>query len=206
LEAHQKARKMNRLYDLKIPVIGITGGIASGKSTVSKILMNQGEHVICADSIVKEIYQQDSTKNLIQRIAGKAIDDKNEINFKILRDLFFQNKQIKLELENHIHPQIERYFKDKMKSDLQRIFYDVPLLFEKKMESKFDYIILVKVNEETQLERLTKRDNIGPELAKKIIKNQLHFTEKEKRSDFIIDNNQDQSELEQKTLLILKQI
>jgi len=197
---------MNRLYDLKIPVIGITGGIASGKSTVSKILMNQGEHVICADSIVKEIYQQDSTKNLIQRIAGKAIDDKNEINFKILRDLFFQNKQIKLELENHIHPQIERYFKDKMKSDLQRIFYDVPLLFEKKMESKFDYIILVKVNEETQLERLTKRDNIGPELAKKIIKNQLHFTEKEKRSDFIIDNNQDQSELEQKTLLILKQI
>ena len=93
-----------------------------------------------------------------------------------------------------------------MKSDLQRIFYDVPLLFEKKMESKFDYIILVKVNEETQLERLTKRDNIGPELAKKIIKNQLHFTEKEKRSDFIIDNNQDQSELEQKTLLILKQI
>ena len=206
MEAHQKARKMNRLYDLKIPVIGITGGIASGKSTVSKILMNQGEHVICADSIVKEIYQQDSTKNLIQRIAGKAIDDKNEINFKILRDLFFQNKQIKLELENHIHPQIERYFKDKMKSDLQRIFYDVPLLFEKKMESKFDYIILVKVNEETQLERLTKRDNIGPELAKKIIKNQLHFTEKEKRSDFIIDNNQDQSELEQKTLLILKQI
>ena len=197
---------MNRLYDLKIPVIGITGGIASGKSTVSKILMNQGEHVICADSIVKEIYQQDSTKNLIQRIAGKAIDDKNEINFKILRDLFFQNKQIKLELENHIHPQIERYFKDKMKSDLQRIFYDVPLLFEKKMESKFDYIILVKVNEETQLERLTKRDNIGPGLAKKIIKNQLHFTEKEKRSDFIIDNNQDQSELEQKTLLILKQI
>jgi len=197
---------MNRLYGLKIPVIGITGGIASGKSTVSKILMNQGEHVICADSIVKEIYQQDSTKNLIQRIAGKAIDDKNEINFKILRDLFFQNKQIKLELENHIHPQIERYFKDKMKSDLQRIFYDVPLLFEKKMESKFDYIILVKVNEETQLERLTKRDNIGPELAKKIIKNQLHFTEKEKRSDFIIDNNQDQSELEQKTLLILKQI
>jgi len=197
---------MNRLYDLKIPVIGITGGIASGKSTVSKILMNQGEHVICADSIVKEIYQQDSTKNLIQRIAGKAIDDKSEINFKILRDLFFQNKQIKLELENHIHPQIERFFKDKMKSDLQRIFYDVPLLFEKKMESKFDYIILVKVNEETQLERLTKRDNIGPELAKKIIKNQLHFTEKEKRSDFIIDNNQDQSELEQKTLLILKQI
>lgn len=197
---------MNRLYNLTIPIIGITGGIASGKSSFSKLIADLGELVICADNIVKEIYSKSETKKYIKEIAPVAIDQSGEINFKKLRELFFNNNQIKINIEQFIHPKIEPYFKEKILKNHQRVFYDVPLLFEKKMESNFDHIVLVKVNEEIQLQRLINRDHITEDLAKKIIKNQLHFTEKEKMSNFIVENNLGLPELKQEALNILKKI
>ena len=197
---------MKRLYDISSPLIGITGGIATGKSTVSSIIKTQGEKVICADEIIKSIYTQKPTLSFIEKKCPSVIDKESKINFTKLRKEFFSNNKLKNEIENFLHPKIENEFKKKISKEDPYIFYDIPLLFEKDLHPYFDYIILVSSTFENQLSRIVERDKCGVDIAKKIISSQIPLNKKEANSDFIIQNNGKKDELTEKVLSTLQSI
>ena len=182
----------SRLYGLDIPIIGLTGSIATGKSTVSSLFVKDGLPVIDADQLIHFIYQKEETLNFIQEIAASAIINKT-IEFKILRSLFFSEPELRSKIETYLYSKLPETFIQKASefNGANFLIYDVPLLFEKKLESLLDLTITVFTPEEVQLERLLKRDKIEIELAKKIIQNQLPIAEKAQKADFIIDNSQD---------------
>ena len=129
---------MNRLYNIKVPVIGITGGIASGKSSFSNFIVANNEQVICADKIIKKLYALPETVKFIKNIQPITVEPSGEINFKKLRSIVFSDKKTKDKIESYLHPRIKDIFLSEIIPTKKRIFYDVPLLFEKNMQSNFD--------------------------------------------------------------------
>lgn len=197
--------KNNRLYNCSIPIIGITGNIASGKSTVSEIIRKNKFNVICADQLVKNIYQLKETFNFIEKIAPNSIEN-HRIDFLKLRTIFFNNQNIKNKIEQFIYLKLEGEFKKYIKMDDTICFYDIPLLFEKNLQQHFDQIILVTVSKETQIKRLENRDGINQDLIDKMINSQMPFDKKVPMSDYIINNDGNLTNLEDQTKQTLTKI
>lgn len=177
--------------------IGLTGGIASGKSTVSNILKNRGIPIIDADKIAREIVVPGSP--ILNRIAFEfgfdVLLENGELNRKKLADIVF-NDDTKLKKLNEImHPEIFRIIQKEI--ELQKIngekisAVDAALLIEAGLYKLVDYVVLIYVDINTQIERLMKRDKKTKEDALKIIKAQMSIEEKIKYADFIIDNSKD---------------
>lgn len=190
-------------------IVGLTGGIASGKSTVSNILKKFGIYIADADKIAKDLgNREDVIKEIQEKIAKDILDDKNNIDRVKLKNIVFSDKT-KLEVLNSIfHPKIKEELKkiklNSSKNDI--IIFDVPLLFETDIYKICDKNILVYVDEEIQIQRLILRDKITRELAKKIIDSQMSLEEKKLKSDILIENNGTISELEEKIEIIYKNI
>lgn len=189
--------KEQRLYQVDCPVIGLTGGIATGKSTISKLFENEGIPVICADRLVKSIYKEQETIDFIKKNFSEAVDD-NLINFKKLREIAFTKISNREQLESFIYSKLPHAFNSEYSklNSPEILIYDVPLLFEKKMEDKFDLTICVYANKEIQIERIVKRDQSNAQLAEKILQSQLPIDEKKELSDFCIRNNKTIENLE----------
>jgi dephospho-CoA kinase len=182
-----------RLYQTEVPVIGLTGGIATGKSTVSKILQEKGFQIICADTLVKNVYKTSKTIDYLKQHHREVIDDKNEVDFKKLRELFFSSKTIQANIEQLIYSQMPDAFtkeRDKL-NNADVIFYDVPLLFEKSLDKLVDLKVVVYCSPQQQIERLMKRDGINKELAANILSKQMPIDEKKKLADIVIDNSEE---------------
>lgn len=197
-EIHIKLTKDSRLYNLSCPIIGLTGGIATGKSTVSKMLCDKGLKIIDADSLVKEIYKRAEVFDFIKSTFPDCVKSES-IQFNILREHFFSRPETKKIIEEMIYKYLPTQFLSKVDEILKTqnfIIYDIPLLFEKKLNSYFDLVITVYVPQKTQIERLLKRDSIDIELAKTIIKNQENIETKRKLSDMSIDNTNNLTELD----------
>ncbi|MEF9933271.1 MAG: dephospho-CoA kinase [Cetobacterium sp.] len=182
-------------------IIGLTGGIGSGKSTVSKILKNCGIEIVDADIIAKEIFKSEN-------IQKEILEKLGETDRKKLKEMVFNNP-LKLELLNKIiHPklieQLEQIKKNKNKNQI--LIFDVPLLFETGIDNLCDKTIVVDIELEKQIDRIMKRDNIEKELAEKIIKSQMSIEEKIKRADVVIENNGTLDDLEKKVLNIYKKL
>ena len=187
----------SRIYNIPVPVIGLTGGIATGKSTVANLFRRKNIPVIDADLLVKNIYMLPETISFIQKHFPETIDDQ-KINFKKLRETAFASEAAKSILEQYIYAHLpEQFKKDYLRfSSPPFIVYDVPLLFEKKLNLLIDFSICVYAPRTTQLKRLVERDQIPPELAESIINQQMDIEEKKKISDFIISNTGTLNELE----------
>ena len=186
-----------RLYQIPVPIIGLTGGIASGKSTIADFFKKENIPVIDADRLVKNIYQTIETKNFIRTNFPQAIEG-NEINFKKLRELVFQDPLSKTSLENQIYQYLPSEFKKAFTSLNNPLFivYDVPLLFEKKLDPFIDLSICVYAPRKMQIERLIIRDHSTQEMAEKIIDQQIDIEEKKKHANFVIENTSNLNELE----------
>ncbi len=178
----------NRLYNLQKPIIGVTGGIATGKTTVCNFIKESGELVLNADHIVKEIYQQQITKDWLQNNFHEVIDQ-DKINFSKLRKLFFSDSSFQEKIENFIYPKMKNIFLSKVDDSAEVVFYDVPLLFEKKLNEKVDCSLLIYCNPQEQIRRVCKRDNIDENLANKIIEKQIPINDKKEISDYVFDNS-----------------
>ena len=186
-----------RLYGLIIPIIGLTGGIATGKSSVSSILQKRGFPVIDADKLVHQIYADSKTIAFIESLAPTSIIDR-KIDFKVLRKLFFSDKEIQKRIEDFIYKELPDAFKaalDKFK-DPQFIIYDVPLLFEKNLQLSLDFTVLVYCEQKTQIKRLLDRDNIDLSLAQSILSKQLPIDNKRDMTNYVINNSGSINELE----------
>lgn len=175
-------------------VIGLTGGIASGKSTVSNYLKSKSIPIVDADIVSREVVMPGS-KGLqaIVDTFGKDILEEDHLNRKVLRELIFNDEEKRLQLNRILHPIIH----DEILKQIQAlkannepiIIFDAPLLLENNLKYMVDELWLVSTSVTKQIERLINRDNMTLESAESIISKQMPLTEKETFSDVILDNN-----------------
>ena len=171
-------------------VIGLTGSIACGKSTVSNKLKTLGYHVIDCDEINHKILMKDEVGYLavLNEFGKDILNEENEIDRKKLGKLIFDNKTLKEKLNQILHPIIKNIVIEKISELDGLIFMDCPLLFETDFHELCDYKIVVYVNLDTQIHRLMERDKITfPDALKKIY-SQIPLDEKLGLADFVIDN------------------
>ena len=174
-------------------IIGITGSIACGKSTVSNYLKSKGYIVIDADKIGHEALDDDYVKEKLILAFGNEILEDNKINRQKLGELVFGNSSNLNVLNSIIHPEIRKKILEKIdkNNDKELIFIDVALLFEAKFDDLVDKIIVVYVDKNTQLTRLMKRNSISKKEALSRIVSQMSPIEKAKLGDYTINNNLD---------------
>lgn len=178
-----------RLYKIDQKIIAITGSLASGKSSFTQLFQEKGFFTLSADDLIKEIYKEDQTKKLIKSLSPSSISH-NQINFKDLREKFFDDNILKKKLEDFLHHKIEFLFKKKINEfNPPVVIYEIPLLFEKKLEHYVDFIVTVICNEKFQYERARIRDQIDEKLISKIIDKQIDINIKKEKSDFVVSNN-----------------
>lgn len=170
--------------------IGLTGGIASGKSLISQYFQDRDILILDADKIYKNLLK---TNNLLYNELKKAFHLK-ELDLQELAGIVFNDKE-KLSLLNQIaHPYVIQAFSEQLKrleKTEEMVVLDIPLLYEAKMETFCDQIICVYVDKETQIARLMERDNLSEEDAMKRIESQMSLDEKCLKSDYVIDNSKD---------------
>ena len=182
--------------------IGLTGGIASGKTTITNyIRKNKNIPILDADELSRELIKPNTYgyEKILKYFGNQIINNKNNsektINRKVLRNIIFKNSKSKEWIEKLLHPLIkEKMIKEcsKFKNN-QIILMVIPLLFEAKFEDICTEIWLVKCPREIQKKRLIKRDKISEKEANENINLQLSFEEKRKLSDIILDNSDDQN-------------
>jgi len=171
-------------------LIGLTGNIGSGKSTAARFMEEQGIPCISSDQIVHDLYEQN------QELKNFLLENFSSLDKKVIAKSIFgeeeekKNKRKLLELK--VHPLVEEKLQEWIMSHLGYPFLvnDVPLLFEAHLESRFDFIIFIQVDEEVQLQRLKKRNPLMSEaeiIAR--IKSQMPQEMKIPKADFIIPNN-----------------
>ena len=175
-------------------IIGITGGIASGKSTVTEFLRQQGYQVIDADQVVHELQEPGGRlyQALLSTFGSAILQEDGCLDRPKLGAMIFGNPKF-LAQSSQIQNQIireELAGRRDLLAEMEDIFFmDLPLLFELQYEDWFDQIWLVDVTEETQLSRLMTRNALSQVEAEKRIAAQLSLQEKRKRADVLIDNN-----------------
>lgn len=174
-------------------IIGITGSIACGKSTVSNYLKSKGYIVIDADKIGHEALDDDYVKEKLILAFGNEILKDNKINRQKLGEIVFGNSSNLNVLNSIIHPEIRKKILEKIdkNNDKELIFIDVALLFEAKFDDLVDKIIVVYVDKNTQLTRLMKRNSISKKEALSRIVSQMSPIEKAKLGDYTVNNNLD---------------
>ena len=171
-------------------VIGLTGAIASGKSTVSSKLQQLGYKIIDCDKINHEILKQNNIgySAVVKEFGEDILDENKEINRKELGKVIFNNSKLKEKLNQILHPLIKDIVIKEIEQLDGLIFLDCPLLFETDFHKLCDLTIVVYVNLDTQIQRLMSRDNVTfPEALKKIYA-QMPLEDKLTLADFVVDN------------------
>ena len=176
-------------------LVGITGGIGSGKTTFSNHLKKLGFVVHESDTVVSEIYNNPK-KQFLRFIKEKISQDAtnhNKINKAEIANVIFSNNKIKKLLERRIHKEVqisrEAFIKKYTKKKKKIIFADIPLLFENKLEKKFDLVICIISSKKNRTKRVLKNKKFTKENLNKIFKAQTTDKERKKRSQIIINNN-----------------
>lgn len=183
---------------MKSRIIGLTGSISTGKSTVSNYLKEKGYKVIDADEITHELMQKGNANyvKIVEHFGDSILDENFEIDRKKLSKIVFSDENELKMLNNLTHPNIFNKIKKTIEiSDEKIIFLDIALLIEfikdEKWDIPLDEIWLVYVNRNIQLERLIKRNNFSKEEANSRINAQMNIDEKIGYADFIIHNDRD---------------
>ena len=188
-------------------ILGITGGIATGKTAVSDILKSLDIKVIDMDIISREVIKLPKIIQSIKNEFGSDVIKNGTVDRKLLREFIFDDKAKVQKLNNIMHPAIIEKAKneiDRLKSSTPLIVVVIPLLFETNLEYLIDSILLVTADYDKQVERIMKRDNSTKTNAENIIAAQMPLSEKVKKSNYVIENNGTYEELKEKVLTFLK--
>ena len=176
-------------------IVGITGGIGSGKTTFSNHLKKLGFLVHESDKVVSEIYTKPKKQFLSfikEKISQDAVN-RNKINKTEITNVIFNNNTIKRLLERRIHKEVqdsrEAFIKKYTKKKKKLIFADIPLLFENKLEKNFDLVICIISSRKNRSKRVLKNKKFTKDNLNKIFKAQTTDKERKKRSQIIINNN-----------------
>lgn len=178
-----------------IRVVGLTGGIATGKSSVARFLIERGAEVIDADELSRLAVRPGSPalRRIVERFGREVLLPDGSLDRGKMRTLVFGNDDNRRELERIVHPEIRALAEERIAAAAERgdriVFYMAPLLIEAGVTDRVDEIWVVTLRPEIQLKRLMERDGIGPEDARKIIDSQMPLAEKERHGRVVIDNS-----------------
>lgn len=175
-------------------IIGITGSIGTGKSTVSNYLISKNYKIVDADKISRGIYNIDSEgyKTILKIFGAEILDENKEVDRKKVKKLVFENSKMLEKLNSAIHPIMRNEIENKIRNLLETeniVFLDAPLLIETGLYRNVHKIIVVTCDKNTQINRILKRDNIAREMAINIINSQMDIEEKLKFADYIVYND-----------------
>lgn len=190
-------------------IIGITGGIASGKSTVTNFLRQKGFQVVDADAVVHDLQKPGGRlyQVLVQHFGQKIILENGELDRPLLASLIFSNPEER-EWSKQTQGEIIREELAALRDQLARteaiFFMDIPLLFEQGYVNWFDETWLVYVDYDIQLERFMKRDHLSKEVAESRLVTQWSLAEKRKLASRILDNNGSRDQLESQVVKLLE--
>ena len=176
-------------------VVGLTGGIATGKTTITNFLKKKKFAVHDSDAVVKKMYFKPSSafiKSLRNIGLGNTIKGKI-INRKIIREEIFRNQNKKRKLEKYIHKEVkksrDKFLTKHKKKKTKIVILDIPLLFEAKLKHICDYVILLYLPKKLKIQRALARKGMTKDILLKIIENQLNDSYKKKTADFIINTS-----------------
>ncbi|MBN7772431.1 dephospho-CoA kinase [Clostridium aminobutyricum] len=194
-------------------VIGLTGGIGSGKSTVSKYLMSKGYEIVDADQIARELVAPHSeTLERIQTAFGKDILlNDNSLNRKALADIIFSDPEKKKQLDEIMHHEIIRIIRKRLddaraKSQGKAVFVDAPLLFEVGLEQYVEQTWVVDASDEVRINRVVERDQTTRAMVRARIDNQMSREEKNQKADIVLDNSTTKEKLYEQIENLLLQL
>ena len=175
-------------------IIGITGSIGTGKSTVSNYLISKGYSVVDADKISKGAYNIGSNgyKAILEVFGEEILNSNGEVDRKKIKKIVFDNSNMLQRLNMAIHPiiinEIEKDIEILLESQ-NVVFLDAPLLIETELHKKVNKIIVVICDKNEQINRIIKRDKITADMAISIINSQMSIDEKLKFADYVVYNN-----------------
>ena len=192
--------------------VGLTGGIATGKSTVAELLRQRSVPVIDADQIVHDLMTVNSPtfQKIVQHFGRGVLSADGSIDRRALGRKVFADKTQLEALENIVHPAVKtecRRRRDELAQQKHQFaVYDVPLLFEKNMLPEFDSVICVTANETTQRARLKMRNNLTDQEIDQRLKVQLPMQQKERQSTWVIRNEDTREQLAQQVDEVLRKL
>ncbi|OQP22025.1 dephospho-CoA kinase [Bacillus stratosphericus] len=178
-------------------VIGLTGGIASGKSTVSQMIKEKGIRVVDADIIAKEAVSKGSPAlhQIVQTFGEEVLQPNGELNRQQLGAIIFSDEEKRKKLNAIVHPEVRKEMLEQRDEGVSNnetfVVLDIPLLFESKLEGLVDRIIVVYTTPELQLSRLMNRNDLSEEEALNRIHSQQPLEEKCQKADRVIENTKD---------------
>ena len=176
--------------------LGLTGGIATGKSTVTRFFRQHDIPVVDADVIAREVVEPgtDGLAEIIKTFGTEILLEDGSLNRKKLGEIIFKDEDKREMLNQILHQEIHQKMmmaKEKWENErVPLIVFDIPLLYEADYQSTFDAIMVVYVPEKTQIARLMERDELTVQQARDRIASQLPIEEKKARADIVIDNSQ----------------
>ncbi len=190
-------------------LIGITGIIGSGKTTVSNMLKKEGFEVVDLDSIAREVLFLNDVVKEIENIFGTEYVPGGQVDIEKIRNSVFKNSDSLKRLENIVHPRIIEMLFEKAdqtrRKGVKSVVIDAPLLFETGLYKKLDKTVVVSTDAEKLPERLRKR-GMDPEDVKRRMVFQIPLEEKERMADYVVHNNGTIEDVEREAATLLKKI
>ncbi|MFY0542947.1 dephospho-CoA kinase [Brevibacillus sp. H7] len=193
-------------------ILGLTGGIATGKSTVSAMLRERGIPVIDADLIAREVVEpgKPAYEAIVKHFGRDILLPNGEINRKQLGDIVFSDEAERQKLNAIVHPEVRRVMREEAEQ-LERkgadiVFMDIPLLFESKLQHMVDKIVVVYAPASMQLTRMMERDELDEEQAHKRLRAQMPIEQKKEQADYVIDNTGTREETERQVEQLLTEL
>lgn len=182
-------------------ILGLTGGIASGKSTASNFLRELGYEIVDADRIAHEILDHPQCREKLVETFGREILGRDgKINRKILGEKALGSREELRKLNAIVHPAVIAELERRKAAvpEKKLVIFDIPLLFEVNLQYLCDRILLIYTDRETQIKRAITRDGSDRERIMKIIDSQADVEEKIRKSHYVIDNSEDIGQLKSK--------
>lgn len=195
----RKLRPENRINNRTYPVVALTGGIGSGKSTLARFFTQKGVPFISADALVKNIYSQPETRAWLAEHHACVINpDNGTPNFRMLREKAFSDPAVRQQLEGWIYPRMPAAFESAETPfrPVPWMVYEIPLLFERKMEALFDCVVVSWVPRDTQKSRVIGRDGVSEKVVDAILGQQDPIDGKRSKADIVFDNSPQRTEAE----------
>ena len=186
-------------------IIGLTGGIGSGKTAVSDTFKSLGIDIVDADVSSRRVVEkgQPALDDIQAHFGDGILDSENNLDRTKLREIIFKNPQERVWLEKLLHPKIAEHIKDQLESSNSPYCVLVsPLLLETEQKSYCSFVLVVDVPEESQIARTTKRDDVSEEQVKNIISAQIDREKRLEQADEIIINDGSMEELKEKVMVL----
>ena len=190
-------------------IIGITGGIGSGKSTVSQFIEELGFPVYDSDFWAKELVNLDENlkSRIIELLGEESYDENGKYNRKFVAEKVFDHQELLLKLNQIIHPAVKIHFENWVNAqNAEFVFKETALLFELKLNESCYQSILVTADENIRIKRVMDRDGRTYREVKEIIDKQMPETDKVKLADFVIQNNTDLESLKEFTHQVIDEL